>query len=67
MVAENDRVVARLSTAARTTVRSSESRRLERRSSTPAAFFRIENGQIAEGRVLGDVAGLLTQLGRKPF
>ncbi len=28
-----------------------------------AAFFRIKNGQIAEGWVLGDLAGLLGQLG----
>jgi steroid delta-isomerase-like uncharacterized protein len=30
-----------------------------------AAFFRIENGQVAQGWVLGDLAGLLGQLGAR--
>jgi steroid delta-isomerase-like uncharacterized protein len=30
-----------------------------------AAFFRIENGQVAQGWILGDLTGLLGQLGAR--
>jgi len=30
-----------------------------------AAFYRIENGQVAQGWVLGDLTGLLAQLGHE--
>ena len=66
MIAKNDRVVARLSYTG--------THRGEIFGVAPtgkkikyagAAFFRIANGRIAKGWVLGDIAGLLAQIGAR--
>jgi steroid delta-isomerase-like uncharacterized protein len=68
MVAERDRVVAQL------TYRGTHDGDIfglpptgKRICYTGAAFFHIENNRVAEGWVLGDVFGLLQQLGRNPL
>jgi len=66
MVAEDDCVVARLTY---TGTHRGEIFGIpatgKRISYAGAAFYRIANDRIAEGWVLGDVAGLLRQLGTK--
>ncbi len=66
MVAENNRVVARL------TYTGTHRGKIFGVAPTGraikyagAAFFRIENGRIAQGWVLGDVVGVLAQIGAR--
>jgi steroid delta-isomerase-like uncharacterized protein len=64
MVAEGNRVVARLTyTATHRGEIFGVAPTGKRISYAGAAFFRIENGRTAQGWVLGDLAGLLRQLG----